>query len=104
MRAPITADCGHASSLVSSTSESSLLGRSDVITFPPRAAFVYEHLPWLSYYTRHLPGFGGDVKLMRAMGMAQTEKRYNRGSTSKDLFYFLVSPSRKLYVPLSDKS
>ncbi|KIP08940.1 hypothetical protein PHLGIDRAFT_68457 [Phlebiopsis gigantea 11061_1 CR5-6] len=73
-----------------------------------KAAFVYEHLPWLSYYTRHLPGFGKDVKMMRAMGMAQTEKRYHRGSSSKDLFYFLgnedgkeaVSPPK--HVVISD--
>lgn len=55
-----------------------------------RVAFIYEHIPWLSYYTKRLPGFGEDVKSMRAMGFARTEQRYTSGSTSRDLFYFLV--------------
>lgn len=33
---------------------------------------------------------------MRAMGFTQTEKRITHGSSSKDLFYFLVSTSYSL--------
>ena len=55
-----------------------------------RIAFMYEHVPWLSYYAKKLPGAGSDVKQMRAMAFGQTEKRYATGTTSRDLFYYLV--------------
>ena len=55
-----------------------------------RIAFMYEHVPWLSYYAKKLPGAGSDVKQMRAMAFGQTEKRYAAGTTSRDLFYYLV--------------
>ncbi|GJE99306.1 cytochrome P450 [Phanerochaete sordida] len=54
-----------------------------------KVAFVYEHVPWLSYYAKKLPGAGSDVKQMRAMAFGQTEKRYAAGTTSRDLFYYL---------------
>lgn len=50
---------------------------------------VYEHIPWLSWYTKHIPGAGEDLKQMRNMAMARAGKRYESGSTSRDLFYYL---------------
>ncbi|PSS01016.1 hypothetical protein PHLCEN_2v4082 [Hermanssonia centrifuga] len=50
---------------------------------------IYEHIPWLSYYTKKIPGVGEDLKKMRTLGFARTDQRYKSGSTAKDLFYYL---------------
>ncbi|EKM51676.1 uncharacterized protein PHACADRAFT_212308 [Phanerochaete carnosa HHB-10118-sp] len=71
-----------------------------------KASFVYEHMPWLSYYGKMLPGGVDAIKKMHAMAFSQTEKRYASGSTSRDLFYFLgnedgaekVDPPRSLVI------
>lgn len=53
-------------------------------------AIIYEHVPWLSFYTRHLPNVGKDLIGFRNMGISRTAARYKQGSTTKDLFYYLV--------------
>ncbi|GJE99305.1 cytochrome P450 [Phanerochaete sordida] len=49
--------------------------------------FVYDHIPWLSYYTRSIPGIG-KMQLGR-MAAAQTMKRLAQPAEKKDLFYYL---------------
>nr|BAL05147.1 cytochrome P450 [Phanerodontia chrysosporium] len=56
-----------------------------------KVSFVYEHIPWLSYYVKKLPGAGSDLKMMRAMAFGQTEKRYATATTTRDLFYYLTN-------------
>ena len=53
-------------------------------------AQLYENIPWLSYYTRYIPGAGSDLKRFRIMSFGRTEARYKNGSRTKDLFYYLV--------------
>ena len=60
---------------------------------PSSIAALYEHIPWISYYTKMLPWASKDVKQMRKMGFSRTEQRYNQGSTTRDLFYYLVGTS-----------
>ena len=45
----------------------------------------------MSYYVKLLPWAGKEIKGMRKMGFARTEQRYQQGSATKDLFYYLVS-------------
>nr|BAL05148.1 cytochrome P450 [Phanerodontia chrysosporium] len=59
----------------------------EVVKSGLKIEFIYDNIPWLSYYTRNIPGAGNAE--LRAMAIGQTEKRYSRTSTSKDLFYYL---------------
>ncbi|THG95018.1 hypothetical protein EW026_g6557 [Hermanssonia centrifuga] len=52
-------------------------------------AQVYEHVPWLSYYTRHIPNASTELKQFRAMALNRTIERYKNGAMTKDLFYYL---------------
>lgn len=52
---------------------------------------LFGEIPWVSYYLRYLPFAAQDPKRMREMAFARAEQRYTSGSTSKDLFYYLVS-------------
>ncbi|KAI0786227.1 cytochrome P450 [Abortiporus biennis] len=69
-------------------------------------AFLLDHLPWIGYYIRNIPGVGEDLKRMRAMGIERATVRANAGSHSKDLFYYLsnedgadkVSPPRPTII------
>lgn len=54
---------------------------------------IYGEIPWLSYYTRFIPPATRDVKRVRQMAFSRTEKRYATGSTTRDLFYYLVRAS-----------
>lgn len=56
-------------------------------------AQIYENIPWLSRYTKYIPGASSDLKRFRMMAFGRTEERYKSGSKSKDLFYYLVRPS-----------
>ena len=58
-------------------------------------ASLYEHVPWLAYYVKHLlPWAAKDVRVMRKLGFDKTELRLSQGSKTKDLFYYLVSICR----------
>ncbi|KAI0345507.1 cytochrome P450 [Trametopsis cervina] len=67
-----------------------------------RIAVMYEHVPWLSYYTKRVPNVGNDLVELHKVAFERTAKRYENGSSTKDLFYFLsnedntetVSPPR----------
>ncbi|KAI0688711.1 cytochrome P450 [Cytidiella melzeri] len=71
-----------------------------------RIAVIYEHVPWLSFYTRHLPNIGKALVELRRMAYERTAKRYQNGSSTKDLFFFLsnednaekVSPPRHIVL------
>ena len=54
-------------------------------------AVLYEHVPWLGYYTRNFPTLIRTLIRLRQMAAARTTARYNNGSKVKDLFYYLVS-------------
>ncbi|KAJ3555926.1 hypothetical protein NM688_g2310 [Phlebia brevispora] len=69
-------------------------------------AVTYEHLPWLSYYTKNFPTLIRSLSRLRREAHERTMQRYNRGSRAKDLFYYLSnedqvekeSPSRPVVV------
>ncbi|EKM49557.1 uncharacterized protein PHACADRAFT_131233 [Phanerochaete carnosa HHB-10118-sp] len=77
-----------------------------VLNAGTKVCFVYEHVPWLSYYVKKLPRGVEAIKKMRALAFSQAEKRYNSGSTSRDLFYYLgnedgaekVNPPKPLVI------
>ncbi|KAI0344473.1 cytochrome P450 [Trametopsis cervina] len=50
---------------------------------------IYENIPWLSYYTRYIPGTARELKRFRAVCYERAERRYHAGATVKDLFYYL---------------
>lgn len=50
-----------------------------------------ENLPWLSWYAKKALVLGtGKARALESMGIARAKQRYARGSTTKDLFYYLV--------------
>lgn len=51
---------------------------------------LFDQLPWTAHFIKALPLAPG-IKKARAAGHARTTARYERGSTVKDLFYYLVS-------------
>lgn len=57
-------------------------------------AIVFEHMPWLAPFAKRVPGFGHNLKSLRAMALERTTQRYTNGSDCKDLFYYLVSTLR----------
>ncbi|KAJ3546904.1 hypothetical protein NM688_g5462 [Phlebia brevispora] len=50
---------------------------------------VYDHVPWISHYTKNIPTIGKKHKTFRSMAISRTAERYKHGSTTKDLFYYL---------------
>ncbi|EKM48781.1 uncharacterized protein PHACADRAFT_214663 [Phanerochaete carnosa HHB-10118-sp] len=67
---------------------------------------IYEHLPWLASLARHIPGVGEKIKRFRAMCTQRGISRLEKGSSTKDLFYWLSNedgsekenPSRSLIL------
>nr|BAL05078.1 cytochrome P450 [Phanerodontia chrysosporium] len=53
------------------------------------AGMVPEHVPWVAYYAKKIPSVVRKVSEMRGMGISRAKMRYQQGSTSKDLFYYL---------------
>ena len=49
------------------------------------------HVPWLGAMVLSYPDLFPDYKKIRADGQARAMRRIKEGSTSKDLFYHLVS-------------
>lgn len=60
---------------------------------------IYEHVPWLAYYARHLPFVAQDTKKFRKFCMERGTNRYRQGSKEKDLFYYLVCRSPLPILP-----
>ena len=51
-------------------------------------------MPWLSYYMKKLPTFNRNpLETMRSGALARTAERVDKGSGTKDLFYYLVNPT-----------
>ena len=48
-------------------------------------------LPWLGIYMGYIPGAAGPVNKLLEYGRKQTIQRLARGSTTRDLFHYLVS-------------
>ena len=66
---------------------------------------IFEHLSWVSYYAKHIPALVRNVLTLRRLGISRAQQRYQQGSTSKDLFYYLVSrASAPLVRPAADAS
>lgn len=57
---------------------------------------LYEHLPWVPRVLKCIPGGGKTVRSMRAIGLNRANARFENGSKSKDLFYYLVSKNSPL--------
>lgn len=60
-------------------------------------AMRFEHIPWLSYYVAQVPALTRDLSKMRALSFNRSAVRYQSGSTTKDLFYYLVRILLRLY-------
>ncbi|PIL28304.1 cytochrome P450 [Ganoderma sinense ZZ0214-1] len=52
-------------------------------------AFHLGQVPWLGIYVGHIPGAGGPLNLLLEHGRALTKTRVARGSSTRDLFYYL---------------
>lgn len=52
-------------------------------------AVPFEHVPWLSHYILHFPALIRSLTDLRALAFGRSKLRYERGSTTKDLFYYL---------------
>ena len=61
-----------------------------ILLIHPSTAVIYEHVPWLGYYTRNFPSLITNLIKLRHMAANRTTQRYNSGSKVKDLFYYLV--------------
>lgn len=55
---------------------------------------VYEQIPWITYYLKMIPG-ATDTQF-REFCFDRGTKRYARGATVKDLFYYLVRTDPEL--------
>ncbi|THG99327.1 hypothetical protein EW026_g3001 [Hermanssonia centrifuga] len=53
------------------------------------SCIIYDHLPWLPHFVKLLPGGAGDIRKMRGTFLKRTASRFNAGSKTKDLFYYL---------------
>ena len=49
---------------------------------------IIGHIPWILPFLKHIPN--KDLKEMQRMGASYARERTKAGSTTKDLFYFLV--------------
>ncbi|EKM51985.1 uncharacterized protein PHACADRAFT_212598 [Phanerochaete carnosa HHB-10118-sp] len=66
-----------------------------------RAGSIPEHVPWIAYYAKKVSSVVRKALELSYMGDSRAQQRYQQGSTSKDLFYYLsnedgsekVSPS-----------
>ncbi|CAL1706398.1 unnamed protein product [Somion occarium] len=54
-----------------------------------RATLFFEHIPWVTYWVQKLGIASGAVKKQRAFSLARADERYQQGSKTKDLFYYL---------------
>lgn len=54
---------------------------------------MYDHIPWLPHFSKHIPGAGRDLKRFREAAIQRASERYDASATSKDLFYYLVCSS-----------
>ena len=67
---------------------------------------VFEQIPWLSYYIKKIPYTGKRYMSLRSMATARAAERFQKGSTTKDIFYYLVcqlvhlSGMQGIYIPL----
>ena len=61
---------------------------------------VYEQIPWITYYLKMIPG-ATDTQF-REFCFDRGTKRYARGATVKDLFYYLVRASIRWFMRLVD--
>ncbi|GJE85094.1 cytochrome P450 [Phanerochaete sordida] len=52
-------------------------------------AQLYENLPWVGFLVRYLPAVGKKTKLFRASCLRRGLERLRKGSSTKDLFYWL---------------
>ena len=55
-------------------------------------ALLFEHVPWLPYIVEQMPGIGRMLDYMRSLGINRAKVRFENGSKTKDLFYYLVCP------------
>ncbi|KAI0337448.1 cytochrome P450 [Trametopsis cervina] len=81
-------------------------GQVEALKDGMRFAVMFEHVPWLSFYTRHIPALGAALKRLRSAAYERTVLRYQEGTATKDLFFFLsnednaekVSPPRDIVL------
>ena len=55
---------------------------------------IPSHAPWIGVYLRKIPAITGPLHTLIARCGEQAKTRLARGSETRDLFYFLVSPAR----------
>ncbi|PIL28313.1 cytochrome P450 [Ganoderma sinense ZZ0214-1] len=66
--------------------------KGDIWAMVDKGAEIGFHLgqiPWLGIYLGYIPGAGGPLNLLLEHGRQQTKKRIARGSSTRDLFYYL---------------
>ncbi|KAJ3539059.1 hypothetical protein NM688_g6420 [Phlebia brevispora] len=60
---------------------------------------LYDHIPWLSHFTNHIPCAGKDLKKRRTMAINRAFERYNGGARSKDILFYLYEDSSETKTP-----
>ena len=67
-----------------------------------RAATFFANVPWLGIYVGKIPALVRPVQMFISHGQKSAERRMIRGSTTRDLFHYLVCHlSAHLVTPLS---
>ncbi|GJE86759.1 cytochrome P450 [Phanerochaete sordida] len=57
-------------------------------------AVPFEHVPWLSHYISHFPSMIRSLTKLRTLAFGRSQTRYNKGSNTRDLFYYLSNEDR----------
>ncbi|KAM5536556.1 hypothetical protein V8D89_009833 [Ganoderma adspersum] len=66
--------------------------KSDIWAMVDKGAEIAFHLgqlPWLGIYLGYIPGAGGPLNMLLEHGRTLAKKRVARGSSTRDLFYYL---------------
>lgn len=54
-----------------------------------RKGYMFDHVPWLAIFAKHIPSIRNSVVEMREFNMLRARTRMQAGTTTKDLFYYL---------------
>ena len=67
-----------------------------------RAATFFANVPWLGIYVGKIPALVRPIQIFVEHGQKSVERRMARGSTTRDLFHYLVrDSSARLLVPMT---
>ncbi|KAI0075130.1 high nitrogen upregulated cytochrome P450 monooxygenase 2 [Panus rudis PR-1116 ss-1] len=50
---------------------------------------IFEHIPWITHYVAKIPKIADQIRKQREFAISKARQRYQQGSKTKDLFYYL---------------